>query len=554
MLCYDLVESLRARITVTMSQYQIAADKPWFRAWPKGVPKTLDYPAMPLFGLLSQAAARWPGSTAFSFGHQSLTYGQLDDATDRLAAGLCDLGVRAGDKVLLLLANSLDFVVSYYGILKANGTVVSVNPLSRQTELRHALSDTGAATLVTCGDYYPTVQEAKSGTSLKTIILTNAGDDQGVVHLKRLLESCPAVPPGFPVRPQEDVAVVVYTGGTTGLPKGVMLTHRNLVANAMQNSVWFGWNHQDAVIGVLPFYHSWGGCTCLNSPIYSGARVIIMPRFDAEELLATIERERATVMYGAASMFASLLNSPAMTRYDLSSLRYVKSGAMPVPDEIRARWQRLTGVRMVLGYGLSEASPETHNSPPRKVKSGTIGIPVIDTEARIVDEESGEVELPAGQPGELIVRGPQVMKGYLNRPDDSREALRNGWLYTGDLAVMDEAGYFRVLDRKKETIKYKGYTIGPAEVEAVLYEHSAVMECAVVGKPDALAGEVPKAYVVLKAGSAVTAGELIEFCAERISPYKRIRDVEFVKEIPKTPVGKLLRRVLREREKAEHSR
>jgi len=333
------------------------------------------------------------------------------------------------------------------------------------------------------------------------------------------------------------------------MPKGVMLTHRNLVANAMQNSAWFGWDRQDVIMGVLPFYHSWGGCTCLNSPVYSGARVVIMSRFDAEELPAAIEREKATVMYGAASMFTSLLSSPAITGYDLSSLRYVKSGAMAVPDEIRARWERVTGVSMVLGYGLSEASPETHNSPPQRVKAGTIGIPVIDTEARIVDAESGEAELPAGKPGELIIRGPQVMKGYLNRPDDSREALRDGWLYTGDLGMMDEEGYFRILDRKKETIKYKGYTIAPAEVESVLYEHPAVRECAVVGKQDPLAGEVPKAYVVLKAGCTVTAAELIEFCAERISPYKRIRNVEFIEEIPRTPVGKPLRRVLRDREK-----
>lgn len=338
------------------------------------------------------------------------------------------------------------------------------------------------------------------------------------------------------------------------MPKGVMLTHRNLVANAMQNSAWFGWSRDDTIVAVLPFYHSWGGCTGLISPLFSGARVVIVTRFDASGVLATIERERATVMYGAASMFASLLDSPAITDYDLSSLRYVKSGAMPVPEEIRVRWERMTGVSMVLGYGLSEASPETHNSPLGRVKAGTIGIPVIDTEARIVDQESGESELPAGQTGELIIKGPQVMKGYLNRLDETRETLRNGWLYTGDLGVMDEEGYFRILDRKKETIKYKGYTIAPAEVEAILYEHSAVRECAVVGRPDVVAGEVPRAYVVLKDGCRATAAELIEFCAERISPHKRIREVEFIQEIPKTPVGKLLRRVLRDRARAGHAR
>ncbi len=509
---------------------------------------------MPLCSLLSTAAARWPGSTAFACDKQSLSYRELDDVTGRLAASLHSLGVGTGDTVLLLLSNSLDFIVGYYGILKAGCTVTAVNPLSRQTELRHTLSDTGATVAVTSSDYHPVVREAQHGTRLETVILADGGEVPGVISLRRILDSSTGEPPHPSIEPEKNVAVVAYTGGTTGLPKGVILTHSNLIANAMQNAVWFGWNHEDTIIAVLPFCHSWGGCACLNSPVYSGARVIIVPRFESETLLAAIERERATVMYGAASMFNSLVNSPAISNYDLSSLRYVKSGAMPISPEIRERWQRLTGVAMVLGYGLSEASPETHNSPPGKIISGTIGIPFTDTDARIVDEETGRVELPPGQRGELVVRGPQVMRGYLNRPDDTREALRDGWLHTGDLSVMDEAGYFRILDRKKETIKYKGYTITPAEVEAILYEHSAVSECAVVAKPDDLAGEIPKAYVALKAGCTATAAELIEFCAQRIAPYKRIREVEFIEEIPKTPVGKPLRSVLREKERAEKPR
>ncbi len=534
-----------------MTGYRITADRPWFSSWPEGVPRTLDSPSMPLYGLLSATAAKWPGSTAFSCGKQRISYRELDGVTDRLAAGIRSFGVESGSTVVLLLPNGLDFVVAYYGILKAGCTVCAVNPLSRQKELIHALTDTGATMLITSNDYYSVVREAQPGTSLKTVVLAGGpGEAPGAVSLRLLLESSTGEPPQPSIDPEKDVAVVVYTGGTTGLPKGVMLTHSNLIANAMQNAVWFGWSHADRIIGVLPFCHSWGGCACLNSPVWSGAEVVIIPRFQTGELLATIEREKATVMYGAASMFNSLVNSPDVSRYDLSSLRYVKSGAMPISPEILDRWQRLTGVTMVLGYGLSEASPETHNSPPGGIIPGTIGVPGIDTDARIVDEETGRVTLPAGQRGELVVKGPQVMKGYLNRSDDTREALRDGWLHTGDLAVMDESGYFRILDRKKETIKYKGHTIAPAEVEAVLYEHSAVMECAVVARPDDLAGEIPKAYVVLKAGSTATATELIEFCAERVSPYKRIREVEFIGEIPKTPVGKLLRSVLRDRERA----
>jgi len=355
------------------------------------------------------------------------------------------------------------------------------------------------------------------------------------------------------MKPAEDVAAIVYTGGTTGLSKGVLLTHYNLVSNAMQNAIWFRWNHNDIIIGLLPFYHSWGASTCLNSPIFSGSRGIVIKQFNPDELLITIERERATVMYGAASMFTSLINHPSVTRHDLSSLKYVKSGAMPIPPEVKQKWEKLTGIPMVLGYGLSESSPEAFNSPPQRIKPGTIGIPATDTDALIVDEETGKIEQVTGQTGELIIKGPQVMKGYLNQSEDTREALRNGWLYTGDLAKMDDEGYFYILDRKKETIKYKGYTIAPAEVEAVLYEHPAVRECAVVGKPDDLVGEIPKAFVVLKSENAADEKDILDFCAERIAPYKRIRQVEFIDEIPKTPVGKLLRRVLRDRERTNLS-
>jgi long-chain acyl-CoA synthetase len=530
-------------------KYQVPPDKPWFKFWPEGVPKHLNYPEIPLFQFLSRAAKMWPESIAFSCREKRLSYRELDELTNRLAAGLNNLGVSKGDKVTLFLENCLEFIIGYYGILKAGGTVTLANPLFRQMELKHHLGDTGAKAIVTSRYLCPLVKEVQAQTRLKTIIVTDVEKDSGVIPLGEILSNCSPAPPAFSTKPREDVAAIVYTGGTTGFPRGVLLTHYNLVANAMQNAAWFGWTRQDVIVGVLPFYHSWGSCACLNSPVYSGARVVILPRFDAEQLLATSEREGATIIYGAASMFTTVINNQTLTDYDLSTLRYVKAGAMPIPPEVKKRWEQLTNTKMILGYGLSEASPETHNSPPHRVKSGTIGIPVIDTDARIVDEETGKTELPPGQVGELIIRGPQVMKGYLNRPADTKEALRNGWLYTGDLAAMDEEGYFRILDRKKETINYKGYTIAPAEVEAILYEHPAVKQCAVVGKPDILAGEIPKAYVVLRTGYTVEPEELIKFCVGRIAPYKYIREVEFIEEIPKTPVGKILRRVLKDRER-----
>jgi long-chain acyl-CoA synthetase len=526
----------------------ISGNRPWFKFWPEGVPQHIDYPQIPLSEFLSNTAKKYPANIAFSCQGSSLTYAELDTAVNKLAAGLHELGINKGDSVVLFLPNNLDFVIGYYGILKAGCTVSPANPLYKGGELKHQLNDCRASGIITDGDSYPLVREIKDETGLKAVILSDTEGAGGAISLAEILTRYPPAPPAVDIKPKEDIAAIEYTGGTTGFPKGAMLTHYNLVANAIQNAAWLGWSDKDIIIGVLPFYHSWGACTCVNSPIYAGSQVITLPRFDVEELFRTIESEKATVLYGAASMFTMLVSSPLIEKYDLSSLKYVKAGAMPMPPEIKERWEQLTGVRMLLGYGLSEACPETHDSPLQRVKSGTIGIPIMDTDARIMDEATGETELPPGEAGELVIRGPQVMKGYLNRPEDDKEALRNGWLYTGDLALMDEDGYFRIVDRKKEIIKYKGYTIAPAEVESALYEHPAVKECAVVGKPDPLAGEVPKAYVVVKEGCTLSEEEIIKFCAQRVAPYKKVREVEFIEEIPKTRVGKVLRRVLKDRE------
>jgi long-chain acyl-CoA synthetase len=527
----------------------ISEDRPWFKFWPEGVPRNIDYPQIPLFGFLSNVAKKYPDNIAFSCQGGSLTYAELDTAVNKLAAGLRDLGINKGDSVVLFLPNNLEFVIGYYGILKAGGIVSPANPLYKGGELKHQLNDCRASGIITDGNSYPLVREIRDETGLKTVILSDTEGTGGAISLAEILAKYPPAPPAVDIKPKEDIAAIEYTGGTTGFPKGAMLTHYNLVANAIQNAAWLGWSDKDVIIGVLPFYHSWGACTCVNSPIYAGAQVITIPRFDAEELLATIEREKATVLYGAASMFTMLVSSPLIGKYNLSSLKYVKAGAMPIPPEVKERWEQLTGVRMILGYGLSEACPETHDSPLQRVKPGTVGIPIMDTDARVMDEATGETELPQGEVGELVIRGPQVMKGYLNRPEDDKEALRDGWLYTGDLALMDEEGYFSIVDRKKEIIKYKGYTIAPAEVEAVLYQLPAVKECAVVGKPDALAGEVPKAYVVVKEGYTLSEEEVIRFCGQRVAPYKKVREVEFIEEIPKTRVGKVLRRVLKDGER-----
>ena len=528
---------------------QVPENRPWFKFWPENLPHHLDYQEIPLYEFLTNNARKYPDNVAFSYrGRHNLTYKELDTQTSKLAYALNRLGMVKGDRTLVLLPNSLEFVVAYYGILKAGGTVVPTNPLYKVRELNHHIIDSGAIAIITDKEHYPVVEAIRDRTTLQIVVITDIQGIKDTVSLPEILAQYPPTPLNLNISPKEDVAAIEYTGGTTGFPKGVMLTHYNLVANAMQNAVWLGWSSKDTIIGLLPFYHSWGACTCMNSAIYCGGRVVVFPRFDTRELLEAIEKEKATLLYCAASLFTNLVSDPLITKYDLSSLQYVKAGAMPIPSEIKRRWDKVTGVKMILGYGLSEASPETHNCPPNRVKLGTIGIPIFDTDARIVDQDTGTIELPTGEVGELVIRGPQVMKGYLNRPEDNKEVLRDGWLYTGDLAAMDEEGYFRIVDRKKETIKYKGYTIAPTEIEAVLYEHPAVKECAVVGKPDAISGEIPKAFIVLKEGHIVSEEELIEFCAQRISPYKKIREVAFIDEVPKTNVGKILRRLLKEAE------
>ncbi len=523
-------------------------NRPWFKFWPENVPQHIDYPEIPLFQLLTATANRYPNNTAFLCQELGISYRELDTITSQLASALITLGIKKRDRVLIFLPNNLQFIIGYYAIIKTGAIIVPTNPLYTKFELWQRISDLKANMIITNKKLYPVVREMESKTRVRILLMP---DDKEVIDtswVEKLSVGKPSVPAQVEIKPKEDVVTILYTGGTTGGPKGVMLTHYNLVANAIQNAVWFEWSQRNVVIGLLPFYHTWGGCTCINSPVYAGARVIIIPHFNIEELLMTIEKEQATVLYGAASLFTILLNSPIINKYDLSSLRYVKAGAMPIPFELKERWEKLTGVKMVLGYGLTEASPETHNSPPSRVKAGAIGIPNIDTDARIVDMETGTVTLPPGEVGELVIKGPQVMKGYWRDSSETKAILQRGWLYTGDLATMDEDGYFRIVDRKKETIKYKGYTIAPAELEDTLYMLPAVKECAVVGKPAPIVGEIPKAFIVLKEGYQLGEEEIIKFCEEKLAPYKKIREVQFVEEIPKTPVGKVLRRVLRNRE------
>lgn len=529
----------------TWSQSHVPNHRPWYKFWPKEVPRHIDYPAIPLHQFLIQSARRRPRCPALQFGEKKITYQALDHASDRLASAFQELGVKKGDRIMLVLPNVPEFVIAYFGTLKAGAIMTAASPLSKELELERQIIDTGPKCLVCESNSLQLIRDILPKRSTVILIIVGGQEDEGVYIFEELIEKSSPSLTQMEIRPEDDAAVLQYTGGTTGFPKGAMMTHSNLVSNAIQNALWFKWTKNDIVLGVLSLCHTWGLCTCIHSSIYVGASIVLVPRFDSDEVLRTIEREKVSIVYGSATMFNMLLNSPDLDKLNLSSLRITKAGAMPIPEEVKKKWDAMGICELVLGYGLTEASPETHNSPPERIKIGTIGIPIVDTDAKIVDIETGAKGLEPHEVGELILRGPQVMKGYWNNPEETERVLRDGWLHTGDIATMDEDGYFSVVDRKKDLIKYKGYSIFPAELENVLYEHPAVRECAVVGKTCPEVGEIPKAFVVLKRGSDTAERDLKKYTEKRIAPFKKIREIEFVQEIPKTIVGKTLRRELR---------
>lgn len=548
--------------------------KSWLNFWPEEVPRTIKYPAVPLYDLLRRTAEKYPNQTAMIFQDNKITYRELDVLSNKFAAALHEMGVGKGDKVALFLPNTPQFVISYYGILKAGAIVTAVSPLFKERELEFQLSNSEAETAVVLDLFYPHVKKVRDKTRLKMIIVTSIGEylpklkrvlgtllkkvpklkvapEPGVFFFQDLLARYPPRPPEVEIAPKEDLAALQYTGGTTGIPKGAMLTHHNLVSNAVACKEWLRAREaEEVVLTVLPLFHIYGMTTSMNAPIYFASPMVLLPRFEPQEVLKIIEKHGVTVFCGVPTMYAVLVTQPDIAKYDLTSIRFCISGAAPLPPEVQRRFMELTGGVLVEGYGLTESSPVTHCNPldptMKTVKIGSIGLPWPDTDAKIVDTETGKKKLRPGEVGEVALKGPQVMKGYWKMPEETQAVLRKGWLYTGDIGRMDEDGYFYITDRKKDLLKYKGYSVYPREVEDAIYEHPAVKLCAVVGKPDPVAGEVPKAFVVLKEGTTATEKEIMDFVKEQIAPYKRVREVEFRKELPVTLVGKVLRRVLRE--------
>ena len=548
-------------------------EKPWFKFYPENVPPSIDYPQVALPKLLDEAAEKYPENVAIVFEGFKITFKKLRELVDRFASALNGLGVKKGDVVAIFMPNLPQFVISYYGTLKIGGVVTALSPLYKEREAEYQLNNSEAETVVVLDLLYPIIKNVWEKTKIKRVIVTSISEylpsakkflgklfkkipslkisrESNVYFFQELLRDYPAKPPIVEVKP-DDVAILQYTGGTTGLPKGAMLTHQNLVANAIQCRYWIPEEMGKGVIlGVLPLFHIYGMTTIMNLCIANCSTMVLLPRFEVEKVLEAVEKYKVTEIPGAPTMYALMVNHPKVTQYDLSSVKFCISGAAPLPPAVQKRFMELTGGILVEGYGLTEASPVTHANPldptMKKVKVGSIGIPWPNTEAKIVDTETGTKELPPGEVGELIVKGPQIMKGYWKMPKETEETLRDGWLYTGDIGKMDEDGYFYIVDRKKDLIKYKGYSVYPRELEDVLYEHPAVKLCAVVGKPDPVAGEIPKAYIVLKEDAKVTEEEIMEFVKSKVAPYKVIREVEFRSELPVTTTGKVLRRFLKE--------
>lgn len=521
------------------------------------MPPSISYPNLPLSGLLRKTAEKQPNNVAIVFRDKKITYEELNAASDRFAAALTKMGVKKGDRVALFLPNIPQFVVSYFGVLKAGAVITATSPLFKERELKYQLNNSEAETIVALDSLYPTVKSVKNKTSLKRVILTGTEENQlkepEVHSFQDLIKKNARKPPRLEINPKEDIAALQYTGGTTGLPKGAMLTHFNLLSNAVAFATWLQLREgKERFLTALPLFHIYGMTTSMNAAVYAAGTIVLVPRFDPKEILETIEKHQITVFCGVPTMYIMVINHPEVAQYDLSSIRFCVSGGSTLPPDVQRRFMDLTGGVLIEGYGLSEASPVTHVNPPdptmRTVKIGSIGLALPDTEAKIVDSETGVKALPLGELGELVVRGPQVMKGYWGLPEETENTLKGGWLHTGDIAKMDEDGYVYIVDRKKDLIKYKGYSVYPREVEDVLYEHPAVKICAVIGKPDSIAGEVPKAFIVLKDSVNATKEEIMTFIGERVAPYKIVREVEFRESLPMTSVGKVLRKKLREEE------
>jgi long-chain acyl-CoA synthetase len=538
-------------------------EKPWLAVYESGNvdPETEVFDGS-LYDLFIRAAEEHRGRTALSFYGTTFEFGRLQALVEKMAASLAASGVSKGDRVALMLPNCPQYVISFFATVKLGAVVTQINPMYVEREIEHILNDSGAETIIVYADMYERVKTVLPETSLKTVVAVSFGDDPegldaGHLSFGDFLATDVASAPDVQIDPTEDVAALQYTGGTTGVSKGAMLTHRNLVANLQQTIDVFirnpGAIAGQKIVGALPFFHIYGLTCVMLFGIKLGVEQVLLPRFEVEEALAVFANDRPTMFSGVPTMYMALLASGAdLRKHHLHDVKIFNSGGSALPVNLKRSFEEKAGKPLFEGYGLSEASPVTHNNPPflGEGREGSIGIPIPSTDARIVDVQTGEREMPVGESGELIIKGPQVMKGYLNMPEETATALKEGWLHTGDVAKMDEDGYFYIVDRKKDMILASGYNVYPREVEEVLFEHPDVAEAVAIGVPDEYRGETVKAFVVQRSGANTTEEEILVFCKERLASYKTPKSVEFREDLPKSAVGKLLRRVLVDEELA----
>ncbi|MCG3089329.1 long-chain-fatty-acid--CoA ligase [Sporosarcina sp. MB25] len=552
--------------------------RPWLDLYPAGISKTIEYDQVPIQQFLTNSAQRFPDKTAMHFMGRNITYQEFHESALKFANYLRSIGIEKGDRVAIMLPNCPQSAIAYYGILYTGGIVVQTNPLYTEREIAYQMADSGAKAIISLDLLFPRISKVLKETELEHVIITGIKDylpfpknviypfiqkkehgltvkveHRGMNHLfTEIMKVGSTEPITYDFNYDTDIALLQYTGGTTGPPKGVMLTHANLISNTQMCREWLYQceDGKETVMGILPFFHVYGMTTVLILSVMLGNKMVLLPKFDFDTALKTIDKQKPTLFPGAPTIYIGLLNHPKLASFDLSSIKACISGSAALPVEVQDKFERLTGGKLVEGYGLTETSPVAIANfvwDGERIK-GSIGVPWPDTDACILGPDSSE-PLPVGEVGEIAVKGPQVMKGYWNRPEETAATFRDGWLLTGDLGYMDDKGYFYVVDRKKDMIIASGFNIYPREIEEVLYEHEAVQECVVAGVPDPYRGETVKAYIVLKEGKEATEEQLDAFCRQQLASYKVPRQYEFRKELPKTAVGKILRRALVDEEK-----
>ena len=553
----------------------------WHKQYDAGVPSTIEVPEIPLHAFLEGSAQAYPDRTCTVFKGAKLSYREMDQLTDRLAAGLAARGVKKGDRVAIFMPNSPQFVIAFFGILKAGGVVVATNPLYTPREIEHQMNDSGSELMLVMSNFYEKVKQVQRNTRLRKLIVTNIKEylppamrilftlakegkgghrvelQPGDERLQAVLtQHTPEQRPRIAIGP-EDTALFQYTGGTTGLSKGAVGPHRSLVANTLQCRAWLKGVEQpeggDVTLLALPLFHAYGLIVGMMSSIEAGAALVLIPNpRDLKDVLTSIDRYRPSLYPGVPTMYNAINNHPDVLagKYDLSSIRACVSGSAALLRETKTKFEELTGGKVVEGYGLTETMVATHANPINgENRIGSIGVPFPSVDCRIVSLEDGVTVLKTREVGELAIQTPSLMSGYHNMPTDTADSIRHGWLYTGDIAYMDEDGYCYIVDRKKELIKPGGFQVWPREVEEVIAENQKVLEVGVAGVPDPYRGETVKAWVVVKPGQAATEDEIRAWCKERMAAYKVPTSVEFRNELPKTLVGKILRRELVAQEK-----